>query len=554
MSKALLVNTDTSSQNKAGVEKTTPAKTHRLLQPWQTTKQLLLSASFIGCFWGNLPAVVLADALPQRINFQHLLENKDIVLGEVAAIIQDSQGFMWFGGANALIRYDGYNFKSVPITEQGDNGPEELPVKTVFDIIEDSDKTLWISTRTGLLRYNPRTELLTRIPDDPSAGVPITSSDIVQAMEIPSGELLLSSRSGLFVVNRKTGTYTVTVNNATGCTASATQSLDVGTYLLPVIATTATGCNGTATLDAGTGYASYLWSDGSTAQILQVNANGTYSVTVSDGTGCTGEDAVSVSLPVSPQVQISGVSSICQGSSTQFSVPNGFAQILWSTGAATPVITVSQPAVYGVTVTDANGCTASAYQSLTVGPGLLPDISVMLTSCDGTSSLDVGGGFATYLWSNGSTAPAITVSANGTYSVTVSDASGCTGTASENVVLPNPPTVQVVGAASLCQGDQTVLAAPGNFTQYLWSTGETTPQITIFQGGLYSVTVSDANGCMASADWTVAQLLTNLVTLQASACSPQDTGTVQMVFTNQSGCDSVVVTVISLAPPILKPR
>ena len=397
----------------------------------------------------------------------------------------------------------------------------------------------------------------------PFQSLPLPSPVINGPAAICGGSAVFSVTGGVFtqinwstgettsnITISQTGTYTVTVNNATGCTASATQSLDVGTYLLPVIATTATGCNGTATLDAGTGYASYLWSDGSTAQILQVNANGTYSVTVSDGTGCTGEDAVSVPLPVSPQVQISGVSSICQGSSTQFSVPNGFAQILWSTGAATPVITVSQPAVYGVTVTDANGCTASAYQSLTVGPGLLPDISVMLTSCDGTSSLDVGGGFATYLWSNGSTAPAITVSANGTYSVTVSDASGCTGTASENVVLPNPPTVQVVGAASLCQGDQTVLAAPGNFTQYLWSTGETTPQITIFQGGLYSVTVSDANGCMASADWTVAQLLTNLVTLQASACSPQDTGTVQMVFTNQSGCDSVVVTVISLAPPI----
>lgn len=347
-----------------------------------------------------------------------------------------------------------------------------------------------------------------------------------------------------------TGVYTVTVSNSDGCTATASQSLDVGTSLLPAIATDTANCGGTATLDAGSGYASYLWSDGSTGQFLLVNADGAFAVTVSDGTGCTGEAAVAVSIPVPPQVAITGNSSICSGSSTQFSVPNIFTQIIWSTGANTNTITVSQPTVYGVTVTDANGCTATDSQTLTVGAGLTPDITTTLANCDGSTTLDAVGSFSSYLWSNGSTGPSITVSTNGSYDVTVSDASGCTGTASENVVLPQPPTVTISGANDLCNGDETVLVAPGNFAQYLWNTGEATSEITISQGGEYSVTVSDANGCTASASWTVAQLQTSYTLLEASACSPQDTGMVQTVLSNQLGCDSVVVVVTILSQPI----
>ncbi|MBK8703805.1 MAG: hypothetical protein IPN33_09390 [Saprospiraceae bacterium] len=352
--------------------------------------------------------------------------------------------------------------------------------------------------------------------------------------------------------NIASGSYSVTVTDAGGCLD--VQTFSVGGPTLPVVFITgpASACEGeTATLSATAGFNTYIWTNGETTSSITTSQTGTYSVMVTDNNGCTATASQDLqSLPL-PTPAINGPSVIC-GGSTVFSVIGGvFTQILWSTGEMTPVVTVSQPAVYSVTVTDANGCTAYASQPLTVWPDLTPIITVTLTSCDSTATLNVGGGFAEYLWSNGSTAPAITVSSDGIYSVTVSDANGCTDMASENVVLPNPPTVQVVGAASLCQGDQTVLAVPGNFSQYLWSTGETTPQIAISQGGLYAVTVSDANGCMAFADWTVAELPTSFIMLETSACSPQDTGTVQVVFTNQFGCDSVVVTVISLAPPIL---
>ncbi|MBI5917341.1 MAG: gliding motility-associated C-terminal domain-containing protein, partial [Bacteroidetes bacterium] len=393
--------------------------------------------------------------------------------------------------------------------------------------------------------------------------LPLPVSDITGPASICGGSTQFTVSGGVFaqtnwsngaatpsITVSQPGIYSVTVTDGNGCTASASQNLLIGTSLLPAIVSGAAGCSGTASLDAGPGYASYLWSNGSTGQNISVSASGTYAVTVSDGSGCTGEDALTVNLPAPPQVSIAGENSICTGGSTALSVPNVFAQTNWNTGETTPSITVSQPGVYGVTVTDANGCTATDQLALSVGGALSPDIVPTLTDCDGTSTLDAGAGYASYLWSNGSTLPSISVSANGAYAVTVTDASGCTGTAVENLVLPTPPQVQVTGAANLCEGDETVLAAPGNFVQYLWSTGETMPEITISQGGVYSVTVSDANDCTASGVWTVTQMQADFVMLQASACSPLDTGTVQVLLTNQFGCDSLVVTVTVLAQPV----
>ncbi len=154
---------------------------------------------------------VIADPLPERINFQHLLENKDIAIGEAQAFLQDSQGFMWIGGGGGLVRYDGYEFKFVLQTVQEQSGPVKKPVKMVFDIYQDSEDVMWIATRTGLLRYDPATELLTPIADDPSAAQTISTTAFWMTVELPSGELLAASSSGLYALDRKTNKYSVIV-------------------------------------------------------------------------------------------------------------------------------------------------------------------------------------------------------------------------------------------------------------------------------------------------------------------------------------------------------
>ncbi|MBK8565376.1 MAG: gliding motility-associated C-terminal domain-containing protein [Saprospiraceae bacterium] len=354
------------------------------------------------------------------------------------------------------------------------------------------------------------------------------------------------------IIVSQAGTYAVTVTDANGCTGIASQNLSIGNSLLPAIALDVDGCAQTALLDAGVGYTNYLWSNGATGQILNVSAPGNYTVTVSDGSGCTGEDAATVSFPTLLQVQISGASAICLGASTQFSVPNIYPQILWNTGETTPAILASQPGSYAVTITDTNGCTAIDDHLLTVGGSLVPDIAPAPPTCDGTAVLDAGPGYATYLWSNGLTSQTVTVTAAGTYSVTVSDSpsGGCSGSASEAVNFPSPPQVQINGAENLCEGDVTDLAATGNFVQYLWSTGEVAPQISISQGGSYAVTVTNAQGCTATNSWSVAQLFDAVTYLQTVSCDPLDTGTVETFFTTLAGCDSMVVTTTTLSQPI----
>ncbi len=346
------------------------------------------------------------------------------------------------------------------------------------------------------------------------------------------------------------GTYSVVVSDGNGCSVEATHNLEIGTSLSPVITTTDVSCDGWAILDAGGGFSNYSWSNGEVGQSIIVNGEGLYAVTVSDGTGCSGETTLMLTLPTPPVVDILGSPTMCTGSSTEFSVPNNFTQVVWSTGELTNSITVFNEGIYTVTVTDANGCTATDEINLEVANALSPDITNTLADCDGTSTLSAGGGFDSYLWSNGSTNPTITVTSNGTYAVTVSDASGCTGIATIDITLPVPPIVSIAGAQGLCVGDETMLVAPGGFDQYLWNTGQTTPSITVSLGGIYSVTVSDENGCTATDEWLLEQWQTDYSFIEEEACSTLDTGTVETIFTNQFGCDSLVITSIVLAPEL----
>ncbi|MES2675260.1 MAG: two-component regulator propeller domain-containing protein [Pseudomonadota bacterium] len=148
-----------------------------------------------------------ATNIPEQISFQNVLENKDITLGEVGAFLQDSEGFMWFGGANALIRYDGYEFRQIYITSTDKPG-EKKSVYFADNIFEDRHRNIWISSRSGLLKYEPGKEKLVKIADDPSQKIKISSNNVSDVVELPSGEILASSNAGLFVVDPKTLGYT----------------------------------------------------------------------------------------------------------------------------------------------------------------------------------------------------------------------------------------------------------------------------------------------------------------------------------------------------------
>ncbi|MCB9274756.1 MAG: gliding motility-associated C-terminal domain-containing protein [Lewinellaceae bacterium] len=294
------------------------------------------------------------------------------------------------------------------------------------------------------------------------------------------------------------GAYTVSVSDANGCIGQNTINVTVQAGPTPAITGPSEICPGaSATLNAGAGYSSYLWSNGSGGATLNVSTQGTYGVTVTNAAGCMGTASFFVGVLPPPSPQISGNATYCEGSSTTLNAGSGYSSYAWSSGGSGPQVTVSQPGTYTVTVADNSGCTGTASVNVSSTPNPVPVIQGQPQFCEGTSTtLQANPGYASYSWSNGSSGPVLMANTAGMYILTVTDANGCQGTASQQVqAIPNPiPTIS--GATAFCQSGSTQLTASPGFSSYIWSNSQTNPTITANQAGNYSVTVTDGNGCL----------------------------------------------------------
>ena len=267
-----------------------------------------------------------------------------------------------------------------------------------------------------------------------------------------------------------------------------------------------TYCTGTTTtLSASTdaSNATYLWSNGATSNFITASAAapGPYTVTVTNAYGCSTTSApVTVHFaPLSTTINASGATTFCAGGSVTLTPAMLGDSYLWSNGATTRTINVTQSGSYSVTVTDASCQFVSPATTVTVNP--LPAATITAsgptTFCAGGSVTLTASAGSTYAWSNGATTQAITVSTGGSYSVTVTNASGCSATSAPTVVTVNTnPTANITayGATTFCAGGSVTLAAT-SAASYLWSTGETTHSIVASTSGNYSVTVTNENGC-----------------------------------------------------------
>jgi ligand-binding sensor domain-containing protein/signal transduction histidine kinase len=151
---------------------------------------------------------VWSKSIPERITFQNIIENKDITLGEVTAFLQDSQGFIWFGGSNSLIRYDGYEFRPIEIASDDPKIDRLVPITSVQHLFEDGQHNIWIAARGGVLKFDPVKESVSKIKDIPKKSPKISDSTIRRILQLPSGEILGCGFLGLFVIDPKTETYT----------------------------------------------------------------------------------------------------------------------------------------------------------------------------------------------------------------------------------------------------------------------------------------------------------------------------------------------------------
>lgn len=306
----------------------------------------------------------------------------------------------------------------------------------------------------------------------------------------------------------QTGLYTVTVTDPNGCVNSDAIGVTIASLLQPTVTSSGstTFCDGqSVTLDAGTGYAQYLWSStAETTQTITATQAGTYSVMVTDSMGCNGFSApvVVTVLPLpQPFIVPDGPTEFCVGESVTLNAGVGYNGYLWSTNHVTSSIVVDTQGVYNVTVTGSNGC-QNVSPNVNVIVHQLPNPTITADGptefCYGGSVvLDVGSGYASYLWSSGSPTQSITVTETGDYSVVVIDGNGCLDSSLNvnpvTVTVWDPqPTIQVVGNTFTC--------APA-FASYQWYLnnamipGATQQTFIAPQSGNYHVVVNDDNGC-----------------------------------------------------------
>lgn len=272
------------------------------------------------------------------------------------------------------------------------------------------------------------------------------------------------------------GTYWVRVYEAGVPCPAYSDTVVVALYpkSIPVISGTGSGtiCSGdTITLDAGTGYRSYRWSNGSNVRTIRVTDSGWYAVTTVSAQGCTGRsDSVHIRVAQLPNPSISaiGPTSFCEGDSVILQGDSGYAAYRWSSGDSTRWITVRTSGTYSLEVTTLDGCSGTAVPAaVTVHP--LPTGAIVprgpTTFLEGDSlRLDVTGVFDSCVWSNGDTGPALVVRTSGRYGAVIADTNGCTvslGPIDVVVVPPVPDPKAVVTLPNLLvtPGERFTIAA-----------------------------------------------------------------------------------------------
>ncbi len=327
------------------------------------------------------------------------------------------------------------------------------------------------------------------------------------------------------------GTYNVFITDVNGCTDSASVTITEPAVLVATaIADSNVSCNGTfnggatAAATGGTAPYTYAWSNGATTASITGIESGTYNIFITDVNGCTDSASVTITEPavlVATAIADSNVS--CNGTfnggataaATGGTAPYTYA---WSNGATTASITGIESGTYNIFITDANGCTDSASVTITE-PAVLNATSVVDSnvSCNGTynggATASATGGTApyTYAWSNSATTASITGVVAGTYTVTITDASGCYDTTSVTITEPALLVVaSVVDSNVTCNGiyngGATVSATGGTAPYtYAWSNSATTASITGVGAGMYNIFITDANGCTDSASVTITE-------------------------------------------------
>jgi hypothetical protein len=313
------------------------------------------------------------------------------------------------------------------------------------------------------------------------------------------------------------GNYTVTVVDLNGCTQSATVVVTQPPLLTAVASHMNVSCNGgndgcaNVTASGGTPPYTYLWNTSppqTTASACNLTA-GSYTVTVTDANGCTRVATATITQPQQLNATLCGpVTNVsCYGANNGCAVvcPAGGTPPYtynWNPSGCNAATCCNLPAgAYTVTVRDANACSSVSVVSITQPPQLTATTSTNSVrcygQCNGSASVNTNGGIPpyNYLWSpGGQTGQTATGLCAGTYTVTITDANGCTITRTSVITQPQPLNVNVT-PLSPTSAYATVNGGTPGYT-YTWiPVGQNSPTATGLPLGNYTCCVTDMNGC-----------------------------------------------------------
>jgi len=423
---------------------------------------------------------------------------------------------------------NGVDYANIPntITVPANQTSASITVVPIIDNIAEGTETITISFQNSICGGTASTTI--NILDNatltltPSPSVSVCNGNAATISVTPAGGVTpytyqWSNNGGttqsISIAPNATTTYTVTVADACGQSATAQITVNVGS----VTANAGNNqiiCMGQSVNLTAYGGVNYLWSNAATTQSINVtpNVSTTYTVTVSDNNGCSDTDDVFVTVNPLPNAHAGPDVFICPNTSTQLNASGG-ATYIWNPSAslsngqiANPIAQPSVTTTYIVLATDANGCTQTDNVVVNIYNPPTASAGSNTAICIGNNTTLTASGGTSYLWSTNDNAPSIIVTpvVTTTYLLTVTDNNGCTDTDQVVVTVNSLPLASAGPDISICTGDFGTLNASGGIS-YAWSPAAflsnpniANPLANPTSQTTYTVTVTDNNACSAT--------------------------------------------------------
>ena len=399
--------------------------------------------------------------------------------GDVVLTATVGSDYLWSTGANtSSILVDGSGSFSVAITDA--NGCMGTSIATT--VTENANPTATINA------------------DGPTT---FCSGESVNLIATGGTSYLWSTGATTSTINvTASGDYYVTAYSAASCSdVSSTISVTVDACgSVTIVADGPTEfCEGGSVTLSSSEISGNVWNTGETTQSIVVTTSGDYSLV----NGINTSNIISVIVNANPVATINadGPTTFCAGGSVNL-IASGGISYLWNTGANTSTINATTSDNYSVTVFTAEGCSdiSSVISVLVEACGLVTIVADgPVEFCEGGSVTLTSSEISGNVWNTGETTQSIVVTTSGDY-YTVN---GVNTSNTISVIENANPTATIIadGEITFCEGG-TVTLNSSAASSYLWSNGETTSSIIVDASGSFSVTVTDANGCMATSSST----------------------------------------------------